>query len=450
MGRRLKIGLLLLGDVIALYVSFLITLALRYGVNLFGASAGTNLWPFTVVFVPWLLIFYIAGLYDLRRLRNDIEFLKTLAICLVINALIAVLFFYFIPAFGIAPKTNLFIFFVVFAVAEILWRRAFNYATRGGEAPNRAVLVGDGEIAEDIVNVTLENPQLGYAIAERIPEKLAAGNPRLLQAAVHDLHANIVAVPRYLKREGKLLPVLYALFGAGVTVIDLAAFYERVLQKVPLGDLEETWFLENIEGAGHYYDPLKQAGEFIFALFIGIVLLPVEALIALFITLTSRGPVFIRQRRTGKNGMEFTLFKFRSMVALARDGQAETNGAQWSSGGNDKRITPFGKFLRASHLDELPQLWNIVRGDISFVGPRPERPEFVAKLKEQIPYYEIRLLIKPGVTGWAQINYHADRDLSDVREKLQYDIYYLKNRSPILDTAIILRTAKSFFINPGR
>lgn len=440
---RLKRWLLLLGDIIALYASFLITLALRYGGNLFGPRASVNLWPFTVVFVPWLVIFYIAGLYDLRRLRNDIEFLKTLTICLVINALIAVLLFYFIPAFGIAPKTNLFILFVIFAVAEILWRRAFNYATRGGEAPNRAVLVGDSEIAQDIVNVVGANPQLGYAIAERIPEKTAAEKPQLLQTAVRNLHANIVAVPRYLKREGKLLPVLYALFGTGVTVIDLAAFYERVLQKVPLDDLEETWFLENIEGAGHYYDPLKQAGEFIFALLIGVVLLPFEILIALIVKATSRGTVIYRQERTGKNGSSFMLYKFRTMRT-----DAEKHGAQWSSGSNDARVTAFGKFLRASHLDELPQLWNIVRGDISFVGPRPERPEFIAKLKEQIPYYEIRLLVKPGLTGWAQINHRADRDLGDVREKLQYDIYYLKNRSPILDTAIVLRTAKSFFISP--
>ena len=145
----------------------------------------------------------------------------------------------------------------------------------------------------------------------------------------------------------------------------------------------------------------------------------------------------------------FTLFKFRSMVALAADGQAEVNGAQSASGSNDRRVTPFGRFLRATHLDELPQLWNIVRGDLSFVGPRPERPEFVAKLKEEVPYYEVRLLIKPGVTGWAQINYRADRDVNDVRQKLQYDIYYLKNRSLVLDAAIILRTAKSLFVNPG-
>ena len=119
-------------------------------------------------------------------------------------------------------------------------------------------------------------------------------------------------MPRYLKREGKLLPVLYALFGTGVTVIDLAAFYERVLQKVPLDDLEETWFLENIEGTGHYYDPLKQAGEFVFALLVGIVLLPFEILIALLIKLTSRGPIIYRQERTGKK-TSFMLYKFRTM-----------------------------------------------------------------------------------------------------------------------------------------
>jgi exopolysaccharide biosynthesis polyprenyl glycosylphosphotransferase len=444
-GRELKIGLLWVGDIVALYASLLIALTLRYGAGLFGDNAGVNLWPFTVVFVPWLLIFYIAGLYDLRRLRNGIEFLKTLAICLVVNALIAILFFYFIPAFGITPKTNLFIFFVVFAIIEVFWRRAFNYATRGGEAPNRVVLVGDGATAEDIARVIGENPQLGYAIARRIPEKSTADKPYLLQAAVVELHANIVAVPRHLKREGKLLPVLYALFGIGVTVTDLAAFYEQVLQKVPLDDLEETWFLENIEGAGRYYDSLKQAGELVLALLMGIVLLPFEILIAAIIKLTSHGPIIYRQERTGKNEVSFMLYKFRTMR-----NNAEKDGAQWSSGSNDARVTPFGKFLRASHLDELPQLWNVIRGDISFVGPRPERPEFVAKLKEQIPYYEIRLLIKPGITGWAQLNHRADRDVSDVREKLQYDIYYLKNRSPILDTAIILRTAKSFFVNPEK
>jgi lipopolysaccharide/colanic/teichoic acid biosynthesis glycosyltransferase len=179
----------------------------------------------------------------------------------------------------------------------------------------------------------------------------------------------------------------------------------------------------------------------------GVILLPIELLIALIVAVTSRGPVLIRQKRVGALGREFTLYKFRSMVALAPDGQAETKGAEWARPG-DLRVTPFGRFIRASHLDELPQFWNVIRGDISFVGPRAERPEFVRDLKAKIPFYEVRLLVKPGVTGWAQLNHRADLSLDDVKQKLQYDVYYLKNRSPILDVAIVLKTLKSFFVNP--
>ena len=149
-----------MGDILALYASLLITLALRYGGEMLSRGININFLPFTVIFVPWLIIFYIAGLYDLRRLRNNIEFLKMLGVCLVIDALIAILLFYFIPAFGIAPKTNLFIFFVIFAIVEIFWRRGFNRATQGGEAPNRVMLLGDGEIANDIEKVARENPSL--------------------------------------------------------------------------------------------------------------------------------------------------------------------------------------------------------------------------------------------------------------------------------------------------
>ena len=189
--RYFKLGLLFCGDIVTLYLSLLVTLGIRYGGNLLGSVANINFWPFTVVFVPWLLIFYIAGLYDLRRLRNNIEFLKTLTLCLTINIVIAVIFFYFIPAFGVAPKTNLFIFFVVFAILEIFWRRAFNRGTQGNEAPNRAILVGDGEAAGNIVKTISENPQLGYVIARYIPEKKAADEPQTLRAAVRDLRANI-------------------------------------------------------------------------------------------------------------------------------------------------------------------------------------------------------------------------------------------------------------------
>ncbi len=439
-----KTFFLFVGDIVALYAALFLTLLLRYGGGWYFQLVHYHFTPLTVVFIPWLLVFYIAGLYDLRRLRNNLDFLKTLALSLFTNAAIAVLVFYLVPAFGIAPKTNLVIFIILFAVIEIYWRRAWNRATASGEAPNRAILVGDGAAASEVELAVAENPQLGYAIVAHMAEGAAARSPEALANLVGENHANLVIVPRELKQKRPLAAALYKLFGKGIAIVDLDSFYELVMRKVPLADVEETWFLENIEGTARFYDPFKRAIEFLAAAAIGLVLLPFELLFALIIILTSRGSAIYRQRRVGARGREFTLYKFRTMRA---DAERDGGGPRWAAR-NDPRVTAFGRFLRATHLDELPQLWNIVRGDLSFVGPRPERPEIVRTLVEQVPFYGVRHLVTPGVTGWAQINHRADQTLEDVRQKLQYDVYYLKNRSLILDLATILKTLKSIFVNP--
>jgi exopolysaccharide biosynthesis polyprenyl glycosylphosphotransferase len=443
MNSKAKTFFLLLGDIVVLYAALLLALWLRYGAAFYDEFMRHHAGPFTVIFALWLIVFYIAGLYDLRRLRNDLEFLKTLFLTLVVNAFLAIILFYLVPAFGIAPKTNLLIFLAVFAIVEILWRRGFNRLAGRGDSPNRVLLVGDGALADEIENAIRENPQLGYGIDVKISADSAEREPAALERLAEDLGVNMVVVPRHLKRNSEFALTLYRLFGHGIKVIDLASFYELVLHKIPLADLEEAWFLENIESAARFYDPLKRALELIFAFAVGVILLPFELLFALFIIITSPGPAIYRQARVGRYGQPFTLYKFRTMR-----NDAEKDGAQWSSGKADARVTALGRLLRASHLDELPQLWNVIRGDISFVGPRPERPEFVAKLKEQVPYYDMRLLVKPGVSGWAQLNHRADLTLDDVEQKLQYDIYYLKNRSAILDLAIVVRTIKSVFVNP--
>ena len=187
------------------------------------------------------------------------------------------------------------------------------------------------------------------------------------------------------------------------------------------------------------YARIIRPAEFILALLLFIALLSVMIIIALLVRLTSRGPILYRQTRVGQNGKPFTLYKFRTM---RRD--AEASGPQWATF-PDARATRIGRVLRYSHLDEFPQLWNILRGQLAFVGPRPERPEFAEKLKKEIPYYSIRTIIKPGLTGWAQINYRYGEGTEDVREKLAYDIFYLKNRSFVLDCLIILRTIRRIF-----
>ncbi len=443
LGGKSKVVLLFAGDVVALYAGLFLTLAVRYGAGFWVQFTDVHAAPFTVIFVPWLVVFYIAGLYDLRRLRNNLDFIKTLSLSLATNAIIAALFFYFVPLFGIAPKTNLFVFIVIFAIIELFWRRAFNRLTGAGDAPNRVLLLGNGPSAAEVELTIAENAQLGYDIVAHLAEDAAIQSPASLEALVRESRANLVVVPRGLKRRGALTRTLYELFGRGATILDLETFYEIVMRKVPLADIEETWFLENIEGVAKFYDQFKRAIEFLLAIAIGLALLPVEILIALLVALTSRGPAIYRQIRVGAHGRDFTLYKFRTM---RRD--AERDGAaQWASK-NDARVTPVGKILRASHLDELPQLWNIIQGDVSFVGPRPERPEIVSKLKTEVPFYEVRLLVTPGVSGWAQLNHRADLTIDDVRQKLQYDLYYLKNRSPILDLAIILKTVKSIFVNP--
>lgn len=439
---KITVFLLFVGDIVALYAALFLMLIVRYGMGWYREFLDVHFAPFTIIFVPWILVFYIAGLYDLRRLRNNLDFIKTLSLSLVTDAVLAVLIFYFIPSFGIAPKTNLFVFIILFAVIELFWRRLWNRATETSEAPNKVILVGTSPSAEEIAGAIKENPQLGYAIAARFGEEEAHRSVALLETMAREGRANLIAVPRELKRKNALAVALYTLFGRGVSIIDLDRFYEIVMRKVPLADVEETWFLENIEGTARFYDSFKRALEFLVAIVIGVVLLPFEILIALIVKLTSRGPVIYKQTRVGQHGQPFTFYKFRSMRV-----DAEQGGAKWTTP-DDARATPFGKLLRKTHLDELPQLWNIIKGDVSFVGPRPERPEFVEKLKVQIPFYEIRLLVQPGVTGWAQIHYHADQTLEDVKQKLQYDIYYLKNRSPILDITIILKTIKSIFVSP--
>jgi exopolysaccharide biosynthesis polyprenyl glycosylphosphotransferase len=303
-------------------------------------------------------------------------------------------------------------------------------------------MIGDGAIAEEIKHTIAEHPQLGYAINAELDEKTAYATPQEIKTIARHEDVNLIIISSKLKHEPALVAVLYELFASGIAVTDLVAFYESIMRKVPLLEIQETWFIENIAMQVSFYDPLKRASEFIGAVALGIILIPFEIIIALLVAFTSRGPIIYKQVRVGEKGKNFTLYKFRTMRV-----DAEAAGAQWAVK-NDTRTTPIGGLLRKSHLDELPQLWNIIRGDLSFVGPRPERPEFVAKLETRIPYYEARLFIKPGVTGWAQINHRADLTDADVIEKLQYDIYYLKNRSPILDWAIILKTIKSLFVNP--
>ncbi|MCP6719461.1 MAG: exopolysaccharide biosynthesis polyprenyl glycosylphosphotransferase, partial [Patescibacteria group bacterium] len=238
----------------------------------------------------------------------------------------------------------------------------------------------------------------------------------------------------------KMLKALYFSLSARVSFLDFATAYELIYEKIPVPMISEAWFLENLkEGERGLYDKIKMFFDTILAISLLILSLPFWFLIALFIKLEDRGPIFYSQERVGKDRKSFVLYKFRSMKVGAEKGEAV-----WAEK-EDRRVTRVGKLLRRTHLDEIPQMINIIKGDISLVGPRPERPEFVEELERKIPHYHLRHIIKPGFTGWAQIKFRYGRSVIDSNEKFQYDLYYLKNRSALLDIGVLLKTFQLFF-----
>jgi lipopolysaccharide/colanic/teichoic acid biosynthesis glycosyltransferase len=228
---------------------------------------------------------------------------------------------------------------------------------------------------------------------------------------------------------------LYRTLFSAITLIDWRELEEAVTGRVPVAYVDKAWFLEHLrESEKSWFESAKRVGDVALAIPFGILTIILTPFVMAGIALTSPGPILIRQTRIGKYGKPFQLIKFRSMV---RD--AEAKGAQFTTS-HDPRITPFGRFLRAARIDELPQVWNVILGEMSFVGPRPERPEFTAQLTERMPYYALRHLTRPGLTGWAQAQYKYASSLDENLVKLQYDLYYVKHRSTILDAAILLKT----------
>lgn len=443
---KVKKIFLLFGDIIILYLSLGLALFFRYWPNFSEDTFYKHLLPFTIIYFIWLLIFYISGLYDLNLAKNTILFYSTLFRAIAIAASIAILFFYLIPFFGITPKTNLALDILILTFLLYLWRQIFNYLIKSPGFLNNVLIIGKNKESEHLIKYIKDNPQLGYQVKKIISEKDTNLVFNLIEIVVKEKIQTIVTVPDP-RHDQTLIRNLYHCLPLKITLFNLPSFYEQLTGKVPVSVIEEFWFLENMmDSRRNIYETFKRSFDLLFGLILGAISLPLYPLIALLVKLDSSGAIFYRQKRVGQDSQIFNIGKFRSMIK-----DAEKDGAKWAQK-NDPRITRVGNFLRKTRLDELPQLWNIIKGDMSFVGPRPERPEFVfgTNMERQIPFYQIRHLVKPGLTGWAQINFDYGSSLEDTVEKLQYDFYYLKNRSFILDLAIILKTIRIILSGGGR
>jgi sugar transferase (PEP-CTERM system associated) len=404
---------------------------------------------------------YYFDLYDSAILRNAREvFIRLVQVLGAVCFLLAFLYYAY-PRLELRRE----IFaagFLLVTVILFLWRRLFLTINGHLRFAERVLLFGEGPLVAPLLSELESRPELGLrvvghvsttstaglggdAYAELSPDSLAATSEDLSFAVEqHRVNRVIVAMG---DRRGRL-PVgpLLTLKSRGVRIQDGSDLYEAITGKVPIESLRLGWLLFSPGfRISRFLNSYKRFASLLIST-IGLFLtLPLLPLIALAIKLTSSGPVFYKQRRMGCNGVVFECYKFRTM---REDAEADT-GPIWADD-SDPRITPVGRFLRISRLDEIPQLWNVMKGDMSLVGPRPERPEFVEWLNQEIPYYYLRHTVRPGITGWAQVRYEYGSSLEAAREKLRYDLFYIKNISPGLDLLIFCETIKTILLGRGR
>lgn len=452
-------GAILLGDIAVLYVSLWLMLAVRYGQIPTPERWSLHVTPFTFVFFIYLINFSIVGLYQLSIARNSRAFHRALGTAMIGATAIAAVFFYVVRP-GITPRLNLLIFMTLTALLITFWRRMLNFIL-GSTLLVRTLILGYSRDATVLAKTLAHNPQLGYSLCAlvlspaesllhvtsekgHVPVRTIATDDLLLYLRNERIELVIPATASHVPSD--LVKTLYADRGNRVNVIDLPSVFESTTGKVPVQSISELWFLEHAHALiKPYFEFIKRICDIVLSLLSLAIALPLTPFIYFAIKLDSHGSGFFIQHRIGKHGKYFMAIKFRSMYReTEKEGPLQVTR-------NDPRVTRVGKFLRKTRLDELPQLINILKGDMNFVGPRPEQPALVESLSASIPFYRERLMVKPGLTGWDQISgvYHSASH-EDTLEKLQYDLYYIKNRSILLDITILLRTIKTVLSAQGR
>ena len=418
---------------------------------------GSLLWRATLIALVLQVALHYCDLYDLRTLADRRNLVVGLIQALGASSLILAVLYYWLPSLVIGR--GVFVIASVFVILLVAgWRLAFEwFALRVGPA-ERLLIVGTGRGAVALARELFEHRQelgvelVGFVDADPKLVGTSLINPGVvgtiddIPAIVRERSVDRVVVSLADAR-GKLPMdgLLNMKLNDGVQFDHLASVYEEYTGKIAVENLRPSWLIFSQGFSKSRVLAVAKRGMDVLVALIGLVMLaPVIAVVAIAVRLTSSGPAFYSQRRVGHHGRVFVIHKFRSMRA---DAEAAT-GAVWSVE-NDPRVTPVGRFLRRTRLDEVPQLWNVLVGDMSIVGPRPERPEFVADLTAQIPFYGQRHVVRPGVTGWAQIRHSYGSSVDDALHKLQYDLFYIKHMSIALDLFICLETLKTVLVRRG-
>ena len=429
--KRHKMTVAFLGDILMFFLSMIIVLYGRYGNSNFITQFLFHLNPFLVVLALWLVIFYISNLYTYKAFSNILEITKRLSVTVLISFFITITIFYtFSRFFELTPKANLIMLTIIFGILDIIWRYLLRRIFIRKEHLSNILMLASSPLVKTVTEYINANPQLGYSLY------FFNTDMNLLAETIRKNSIDSIVINGQSLKDSTVAKILYTLLPKQVEIVMFSDFYESLFGCVPLSEIEEEWFIREITKNKSTYESAKRLSELFLIILTAPISISLGIIISLLIKTSSRGTVIYKQERIGKSNKPFMLYKFRTM-------KTDQSGPLWTTK-NDDRLTNVGKFLRYIHLDEIPQLFNVLRGDISFVGPRPERTE-LAKIYEQIPYYEIRHIIKPGITGWAQLNYKASTSIDEAQKKFQFDLYYMKNRSFVLDLFIILKTIRTIF-----
>lgn len=431
--------ILIVGDLFVYLFSLIATLAIRYEAIPSRSLLFIHIPSFVLLFIIFIVVSLSAGLYDkqVAFIRRQVR--GSLLRVQIVNIFAGAMFFYLAPV-GITPKANLVIYFIVSTILLFLWRTVM-FPVLSLTRKQNAVLVGNGDDVQDLFEEINNSDRYGLVFRKQIaPVGTIEEIVGSIDQAVKNNNASIVVVNFHDRSIESAMPFLYSLVFSGVKIVDAGKLYESIFDRIPLSMVGERWLVEHSStslGKRRVYDILKRLVDIAVASIGGVISLVFYPFIYLAIKIEDGGSIFITQERVGSNGKLVKIIKFRSM-------SGNDNGKYNSNGTTSLQVTKVGRFLRVSRLDELPQFWNVFRGDLSLVGPRSEFPTLVGVYEKEIPYYNARHLVKPGLSGWAQIYHEAHPhhavSTSDTKDKLSYDLYYVKNRSIGLDVRIILRT----------
>ena len=448
---------LLLGEAILVYGSIIGAVYLRVGADgaQFELVTKNGYWKAGAATVFCLASFYLLDLYDFVVMGDRRELMLRLVQALGLAWIALALCFYLYPAMMLGRSIALIALPLALGLM-VTWRLSALWFFGHPQIGERILIIGSGDLAVEVAREVLNRPDAGYRIvgfvgtdSELLGKSLI--NPRVIGLTeqleeVVSREAIDRIVVAMSERRGQLPTqrLLHLSLAGQVSIEEGATFNERLTGRVALNMIRPSWLIFNGRGRQTKVASILRSVVHRLAALIGAILsLPIMIVTAILIKLESRGPILYTQERVGRNGKTFVLAKFRSMKV-----DAEQDGPVWASK-HDDRTTRVGRIIRKIRVDEIPQFWNILRGEMAFVGPRPERPHFVAQLAEQIPYYEQRHLIAPGLTGWAQIKYPYGSSIEDARHKLEYDLFYIKNHTLLFDMIILFETLKIILFGRG-